>query len=212
MWSPWLTAVPSTNKLAVLLIWLALSLPVGAGSDVANGPAHEGVEVAIDLPLVDHRRNEAGTNGAGLCVWASLDMAGKWANVAELRGLWAHMKAQPGGGWPERVDKVLAELAPNLPYVQYEGSDMAVLDAAIRTGRAACVTLGYADFYGGQTIAHMVLLAHLDKKWAAIIDNNDPTHWTWMSREEFRKRWIHPSGKGWAVVLIAPPPPPPPTN
>lgn len=199
-----------------MLLWLALSLPAGAGSEieVANGPVHEGIEVAIDLPMPDHRQNEAGTDGAGLCVWATLDMAGRWANIPELRGLFSHMKQQPGGGWPERVERVMAELAPNVPYVQYEGSDPSILDAAIRSGRPVGITYGYGNgkLYRGQTIAHMVLLVHLDDKWACIIDNNDPLHCTWLTRPELLNRWTHPTGKGWAVVFIAPPPPPIPTN
>lgn len=202
----------SKSKLPLLLVLIALGVPAGAGSELATGPVYKGVEAAIDLPMADHRKNEAGIDGAGLCVWASIEMAAKWENIRELADLWAHMKKQKGGGWPERVTKVLGELAPDLVVIQYEGDDPAILDAAIKSGRPPLVTLGYGEYYKMQTIAHMVLLAHLDSQWAAIIDNNDPAHWTWMPREEFLKRWKHPSGKGWAVVLLAPPPPPPPTN
>lgn len=197
-----------------MLVVTAATLRGGFDSEVeiANGNIHRGVEAAIDLPLSDHRKNEAGTDGAGLCVWASIDMLAKWGGVDELQDLFARMKRQKGGGWPERVARVLDELAPSLPYVQYEGSNPAILDAAMRTGRPAGITYGYGKFYNNQTIAHMVVLAHLDDEFAAVIDNNNPGKWTWMSRAELLKRWVHPSGQGWAVVLLAPPPPLPPTN
>lgn len=195
------------------LVVLAATLGPVRGQEVANGPVHDGVEVTIDLPAAHHRRNEGGTDGAGLCVWAAIEMAGKWSNVESLAGLWATMKAQPGGGWPERVDRVLQEVAPDLAYVQYEGADPTIMEAALRSGRAVCITYGYGEFYrrrGSDTIAHMVLLVHLDATKAAIIDSNDPEHVTWMSRSELLKRWVHPTGQGWTVVLLAPPPPPAP--
>jgi hypothetical protein len=65
---------------------------------------------------------------------------------------------------------------------------------------------GRDDFYRS-FVYHMVSLAHLDATRAAIIDNNRPGAWLWMSRADFLSRWRGSNG-GWAVVLLAPPPPP----
>jgi hypothetical protein len=183
----------------------------GGRSEVATGPVYNGVEVAIDLPVREHVRNfGAPKDGQGLCVFASLTMAARWSGTEELYNL-IH-QVPYGGGWPAKVDYYLGKIAPDLPYVQYQGTDPAILDQAIALGRPVCVTYGYGEFYSNKTIAHMVLLAHLDNELAAIIDNNDPDHWTWMSRAEFLKRAKHPSGQFWAVVLLDPPPPLVPTN
>jgi hypothetical protein len=55
----------------------------------------------------------------------------------------------------------------------------------------------------------MVNLAHLDAERGAIIDNNRPGSWVWMTRAEFLARWRGNSG-GWAIVFLAAPPPPHP--
>lgn len=185
-----------------------------AESAVVDGPIHNGVEIEIDLPAEQHVKNFGVPLGAkrpvGLCVFATLDMDARWHNVRELIGIIHKIKV--GGGWPEKVDEVIKEFAPNLKIVQYEGADPSILDKAIQDGRPAGVTYGYGERYQMETIAHMVLLVHLDDKWAAILDNNYPGTYEWMSRAEFLRRWVHPKGKGWAYVMLAPPPPPIPHN
>jgi hypothetical protein len=176
-----------------------------------NGPVHEGVEVDVDLPLSQHVKNfGAPADGQGLCVFASLDMAARWHNARQLVDV-IH-RVNQGGGWPEKVDEVMKEVAPGVLYEQYQGTDPRFLDRTIKNGGAVCVTYGYGERYGMKTIYHMVLLVHLDSAKACIIDNNFPGTFEWMSRDEFLRRWAHPTGKGWAVALIAPPPPPPPRN
>lgn len=179
-----------------------------------GGPSlDDGTEVTVHLPESQHVKNiGAPADGLGLCVFASMDMAARWHNVTELEGIIG--KIREGGGWPEKVDQVLGLHAPNLDYVQYEGANPAILDQAMAENRAACVTYGYGERYGGKTIYHMVLLVHLDDKVACILDNNFPgaNNLEWMTRREFLRRWMHPHGQGWAFVLLAPPPPPIPTN
>ena len=201
----------------VLLALVAIALC--AGGATVGGNRLGSAEAVIDLPIAKHVKNTAGTDGAGLCVWASLQMHANWVEADKLKDIMIQMQKEPGGGWPERVTRKMKEVAPDIPYVQYEGSDPSVLDLAMKTGRPACVTYGYGERYNNQTIAHMVLLAHLDpegarngKPLAAIIDNNFPGTWEWMTREEFLKRWKHPNGEGWAVVILLSPPPPIPAN
>lgn len=194
---------------------LAISAKAGE-TEVANGPVHNGVEVQIDLPKSDLRENlPSDVDKAGLCVWTSIDMAALWMGIQELIGIRDVMRKEPGGGWPERVEKVIKAKAPHVDFVQYEGSDASILDATIKTGRPVCITYGYGDFYrkrGLAKISHMVLLVHLDSKWAAIRDNNDVEQITWMPREELLKRAMYPSGKFWSVSILGTPPPPIPRN
>lgn len=178
---------------------------------VVDGPIHDGVEIQVDLPKSEHVKNfGAPADGKGLCVFASMTMAARWHHVRELADI-IH-KVNEGGGWPEKVDGVFKQYAPGLKYVQYEGTDPAILDKALGEDRPACVTYGYGERYGMQTIYHMVLLVHIDAKWAVVLDNNFPGTFEWMERGEFLKRWVHPSGKGWAYVMLVPPPPPAPHN
>ena len=101
------------------------------------------------------------------------------------------MKKEPGGGYPDKVDRMIAKYGKGAAYLQYEGKDPAILRAALATGRLPCVTYnGHEPHYGG-SVAHMVTLPHLSEKWACISDNNfikDSQH-VWMSPDEFLKRW-----------------------
>lgn len=182
-----------------------------AGDAVVSGAEHDGKEIAIDLPAAQHVRNfGAPKDGKGLCVFASLTMDARWHNCRELFDLIQHV--DEGGGWPEKVDAILKERAPGLKYAQYEGTDPAVLDKAITDGDCVCVSYGFSERYGKDTIYHMVNLVHIDAETAVVLDNNFPGTYEWMSRDEFLRRWAHPSGKGWAIVMLLPPPPPPPRN
>ncbi len=170
----------------------------------------------IDIPVSRHIRNTGGSDGAGLCVFTSGQLAADWQHVRELDGWRKWMERRPGGGWPEKVDDCLTKFCKEKgvavpPYVQHTGGDVKFLELAIATGRMPSVTYaGRDDFYNSR-IAHMVNLAHLDKESAAIIDNNRPGKWVWMSRSEFLDRWRDMQG-GWAYVFLAPPPPPHPTK
>lgn len=181
-----------------------------AASEI-DGPSHNGVDVSVDLPVEQHVKNfGAPKDGKGLCVFASMDMAARWHHMADLIDV-IH-KVPEGGGWPQKVDKVIKQLAPDRKYVQYEGTDPAILDGAMASRAAACVTYGTGERYQLQTIYHMVLLVHLDAKTACIVDNNFPGTFEWMTRAEFLTRWKHPSGQGWAIVFLESPPPPIPRS
>lgn len=201
---------PSDALLALVAMAGLASADLGRHAQV-GGNLFEGTEVAIDLPVEQHVHNVAAPgDGAGCCVFASMDMAARWGNVKPLYGV--EKKLRYGGGWPEKVDETFKQYAPDLSYAQYLGSDPTFLEAAIKTGRPVCVTYGYGERYGMSTIAHMVILVHFDSRLACIIDNNFPGTFEWMSRDEFLRRWKHPHGTGWAYVLLAPPPPPMPSN
>jgi hypothetical protein len=201
-----------------LVVLLSLLHPLAA----AAGPSQVGgrlspdgkEEIALDLPGSEHMKNVPGRDGAGCCVFTSIEHAGRWANVEQLRGFQQKVaKNEPGGGWPSKLDRMLAKYAPQVEYVQYSGTDPSILRLALKTGRMPGVTYGYSPRYGGR-IAHMVNLVHLSDRWAAVLDNNFPgeNQYEWMSPGEFLYRWKLGDTQGWAVIPLAPPPPPIPVN
>ncbi|CAB4220107.1 hypothetical protein UFOVP1620_35 [uncultured Caudovirales phage] len=169
-------------------------------------------EIQIDLPGTQQMKNTGGKDGAGLCVFTSIEHSGRWQNVDSILGLQQKMTREQGGGYPSKVEKMLAKYCDGAQYLQYEGSDPALIKLALTTGRMPSVTYGYSPRYSGK-IAHMVNAVHLTEKWAAILDNNFPgdTKYEWMTPAEFKKRWVS-GGGGWCVVVLAPPPPPMPYN
>ncbi len=192
-----------------------------------GGPVSpEGVQVALDLPRELHMRNTGGSDGprgpgsgSGLCVWTSLNHAAYWSNIELLFKLQDYAKQRPGGGYPAKVDKYMVDIAkekgvPTPRYVQIESRDPSLLRAAIRSGRMVSTTYCYSPSgrYGGQRIAHMVTLLHLDATRACVLDNNFPGTYEWMTADEYLRCATGGSGNFWAVVFAAPGPPPPPRN
>jgi hypothetical protein len=204
---------------------------VPAGITTTKGPVGPaGVRAICDLPAPEHLMNRGGNDrtrdnprgepgkGYGLCVFTSVEVASRWQWVRELAGFQEWMTRHPGGGYPEKLDRMIAAYCrehsvPTPTYVQHTGGDESFLDLAVKTDRLPCVTYAgmdgfYKDAWGRDTwIDHMVNLAHLDADTAAIIDNNRPGAWVWMSRKDFLVRW-RARGSGWAVVLLHSPPPP----
>lgn len=211
---------PGDGTLGQLAAWLGRWEPqASAGEIVAGGSVGpKGNEVAVDLPDEMRMHNTGGIgprgpgSGAGLCVFTSIEHAAKWQNERKLWGLQQKMTHEPGGGYPQKVDKMLAKYGPGAQFVQYEGRDPAILELALRTGRMPGVTYNGHDgvFYHG-VIAHMLNLVYLDKDNAAILDSNNEHKILWMSRQEFLDRWCG-RGNGWAVVLLSARPPMPPRN
>jgi hypothetical protein len=139
--------------------------------------------------------------------------------VPPLTEVFEWMRTKPGGGWPEKVDRVIADLCkakrmPRPDYLQVEGNDFELLRRACRTGRMPGVTYAFSPTgrYGKARIAHMVNLVHADERWCAVLDNNFPGTIEWMSPAEFQRTWTGGSGHGWAVILLAEGPPPAPSN
>jgi len=185
------------------------------GASVGGPVSPEGTPAQVALPVAMHMKNVGGSDGAGLCVFTSIEMDARWQNVPELDGLQSYMRRRPGGGYPAKVDSVLKAFCagkgvPVPPYVQVESKDLEILRLAMKTGRPCAITQGYLPGYRGR-IAHMVCLAHAGKpgeSWA-ILDNNYPGRWAWMSEAEFLKSYAA-WGNGWAVILLNPGPPPEP--
>ena len=224
---------PGPRALLAAVLPLVLLAGVVLADDIRpGGPVLDGTRATCDLDKSQHIRNVGGSDGAGLCVFTSCEVAdSRWQRGA-LAGFQKWMTARPGGGYPDKLDQCITqfcrEMKRDIPnYAQHTGGDEAFLDLALKTGRMVGVTYaGQDDFYRGQTIAHMVDLAHLDADRAAVIDNNRPGVWVWMTRKQFLARWRGeddngspltlpvglgrqaPVGGGWAVVFLDPPPPP----
>jgi hypothetical protein len=181
------------------------------GKLTVGGPTSpSGTEVTCDLPVSQRTKNVGGRDGAGLCVFSSIGHAARWQNEKRLVDFQKEMTKEPGGGYPEKVDRMIAKYGKGTPYIQYEGHDATILKLALKTGRMPSVTYdGHDPHYNG-SIAHMVNLIYLDDQEACILDNNfvGEKELVWMSAKEFQQRWT--GDGGWAVILLAPPPPPPP--
>jgi ketol-acid reductoisomerase len=130
------------------------------------------------------------------------------------------MTKYPGGGWPEKVDKMIEKICTERKtskpaYLQVEGADLEIIKLALKTGRMPCTTYSISPTgrYGGQKIAHMVNTVHMDETWAAVLDNNYPGDdaYEWMDLAAYRRAYASGS-TGWTVILLANPPPPPPKN
>ena len=173
---------------------------------------HDGAEIRADLDRDLRIRNTVGTDGLGLCVWASLTMGALYHNCEPLFDLFEGMQRERGGGWPSRVDEKMREKAPEVRYEQWVGDDLSFIRSQVDRGRMVCATYGYGELYHMQTIAHMVCVVGLTDEWACVLDNNDPEHIWWMDPAEYLRRFVHPSNQGWAVAIALPPPPPAPHN
>jgi hypothetical protein len=175
--------------------WAALASPAVAGAD----------EPAVDLlavPRAHRPNNVGGRDGAGLCVFTSIQYAAWWQCEPRLKDFQQKMRAEPGGGYPQKVDAMIAKHGSGAQYIQYQGSDPSVIEMALKTGRVPCIT------WGGN---HMLNCVHLDPQRAGIVDNNAPDKVSWYPREQFLSKWRQ-GGGGWVVVLLNPPPAPPPTG
>lgn len=193
--------------------------PVGAIAGTVGGPSSpDGKdEVDCDLPVSQRQRNTGGRDGAGLCVFTSIMHAARYQNEPRLANFQQQMKAERGGGYPEKVDVMIAKYGSGTRYIQYEGSDDKILEAAIKSGRMPSVTYNGRDpHYGNRSIAHMVNLVAFDRAsgWAAVLDNNyiGERELVWLPINDFLSRWKGGGSSGWVHILLQPPPPPVPRN
>lgn len=206
----------------LLLMSALLCLPFALAGAASVGPAApDGTPPLVSMAGHLYQRNIDSPAGSreGCCVFRSTSNAALWQNVPELRGFpeWLRTKRLSGGGSPGNYGPRLTALCrergvPEPPYVMVTAMDLGFLRTALASRRMVIITYSLSPTrrYGGGRIYHMVNLIHLDEKWAAIMDNNDPYFGEgkaeWMSIDEFRRS----CAPGWAICLLAPPPPLPP--
>lgn len=173
-----------------------------------GGETYRGVRSHVVIPLEQRQRNTGGSDGAGLCVIASIKTNGNYQGLGpEVVKLWEEAQRRPGGYSPSKLERLLAEITPDLKYASYVGSDPAVLHRLSKAGYPIGATMNTGRLYNYMPIAHMVSLVHYDeeKDLAAVIDNNKPEVYAWMPAQEFARRW-NGIGGGWAFVWDYPPP------
>src|SRR5579884_2261334 len=178
------------KKLAAVLVLCTAPLVLAIDSD---GPVHQGAVVQIDYPAAKFVKNTGGRDGAGLCVFTSIQFAAEWANVEQLKDFQKWMRDKPGGGWPDKVDQMIArKCGGNAPlYLQYEGKDPTIIRRAVESGRIACVTYDGRDPFYKTHIEHMVCVVGYTDQWVTILDNNQGVdRLIWLTPSEFLSRWI----------------------
>jgi hypothetical protein len=190
----------------LLVLWLTVSAT--AAPQLGGAVAPDGkTRVTIDMPLSLRHANTAGRDGYGLCVFWSITHAARWQKESPLEDFGTFMEKERGGGWPEKVDQMIAKHAPGVDYFQYEGRDPVAIQALLQGGRMPSVTYCGLDPHYRGAISHMVNVVHYDERWVAILDNNyiGENDLVWMTPAEFLERW-RGKGSGWVVGLFKEPP------
>lgn len=196
--------------------WLALPRAARAqegpdhrGEVVTDEPVYRGKTANAAIPGPQHFKNEPGSDGAGLCVYASNTIDGVFQDVPELRDgrdsrLWRYVKGRPGGSYPEKFQRDLEAVEFRTKWLQFEGTSdeaLSIIRHYNEQGLPVAVTMNTGALYGYRPIHHMVSLVHIDDDDACIVDNNDPGKYHWMPRDEFARRFMD-GPKGWFVVIL----------
>lgn len=194
---------------ALLLLALLAQTPDARGEVATREDTYQGQ--AASAPILDkfHIRNEGGSDGAGLCVYASVVMAGATQGVADLAtlkasALWRHAKSRPGGSYPEKLARDLNAVYPFEKYgekwQQYTGTDFEVLEKWSKEGRTVASTMNTGGLYNYQPIHHMIdVIGFKRGGYAGVVDNNEPYIRRWMPAKEFERRAID-GGTAWFFI------------
>lgn len=156
------------------------------------------------IPRIDIERslrqvNWVGRQGEGSCTHATLVMILRHQGRVDAAARW---RRKYGGG--ETFQSLSAKLdAERVRWAgTYRQNDVHFLEWAVATRRGCLVTCK-----GG---AHAVLLIHLDKKHAGLIDDNRPDEVIWASRQRFLSEWFN--SNSWAMTILGTPPSPKPCS
>jgi hypothetical protein len=189
--------------LAALL--LVNQTPDGRGEVALDAPKYQGQSASAPIPAAMHIRNEGGSNGAGLCVIASVLCNGRYQGVPALKDgkaseLWRGAKSRPGGYYPGKLRELVEKTVPGETYASFEQRDPTILDTLSRKGLPIGATMSTGAMYNYRPIHHMISLVHYRTEgYACVVDNNDPGHFRWMPAAEFARRWVD-GATGWAWI------------
>jgi len=174
--------------------------PVLGGIVSPDGQTHSVLWVdSIEWP------HNIASAGLGCCSFRALDYCARLQDEPALVGLPEKMVHDhiPGGGYPEKVDRIIAKYAPAAHYWNDTSGDVRILAAAWRSQRPVCIDYSGHDPHYQGSIAHCVTLIAYDPEhdWTAILDNNFPRtdQIVWMSRRGLKQRW-----HGWNYGLLKP--------
>lgn len=164
-------------------------------TQIGKSQPAKGSRPQLVIPQSWRVHNWLGPKGEGSCVHATMTMLfygqGKTAFAEYYR------KHMGDGEWDVDLAKKLDAMGVKYAYTSEKG-DVKFLEWACRTHRGCGVTV-----MGGK---HMVLLCHLDKQWAGIIDNNYERKVKWVPRQTFISEWLN--SNSWAITPTYTPQPP----
>lgn len=190
----------------LFLLLVLAQTPDNRGEVATRTDSWQGQHASAPIPDKFHIRNEGGSDGLGLCVYASAVMAGATQGVADLAelkqsALWKHAKSRPGGSWPEKLAKDLNTVYPFEKYgerwQQYVGTDFDILAQWSDQGRVVCSTMNTGALYNYKPIHHMINVIGFKRGgYAGVVDNNEPGVRRWMPAKEFERRAID-GGTAW---------------
>ena len=134
-----------------------LDEPQAGGGPVEGGRLSPDGAVALvcDLPATERKKNIA-SKGLGCCVFRSIEYAARWQHAPELYDLPEKMREAgiAGGGYPEKVTRILQQFGPDVSYLQDTSGDPEILEAILKTGRLPCITYNGHDCHYSGNIAH----------------------------------------------------------
>jgi hypothetical protein len=204
------------NRTALVL--MLLLLPAAARAQSLDGrreielnePVYQGTRATAPIEDKNRIQNEGGSDGAGLCVIASLVQNGQQQGVPMTAGgkdspLWRAAKRRPGGYSPGKLEALLNEIDPEEPWASYVGTDPEVLRKVLALGYPVGITYSWGDKYPGR-IHHMVSGELDGSNLYMVADNNrvdpgfvdHPKH-TVMTQAEGEARAID-GGTYWLFV------------
>lgn len=225
---------PARRLFAALATSLVLAGPAesqvrGPAPAVLDRPVYQGHAAHAPVPAKLHVKNEAGSNGLGLCVISSVlsdglaqqvpglnipgpgesNLPGRSDKVSDAPGkgsqLWRLAKARPGGYDPYKLPELIEEI--------YGSKDRAPAGATYVNIQSKDVsvlqTLTHKGIPVGITVdngSHMVSLDEFTVGGVAIWhDNNDPARWHAEPASTFVQRiTCPPTGLFWAFAWTKP--------
>ncbi len=139
----------------------------------------------VKIPAVMRESNYYST---GSCVHATLVTLLRWQGKEGVAREWR--REFYGGEYASTIARKMD--SRGIRYAYITNGDVKFLEWACRTRRGCGIAIN-----GG---AHMVTLVHLDEEWAAILDNNNTSKFTWIPRGDLIAEWK--ASYGWAVTPL----------
>lgn len=199
-------------------------------ANTKSGELAPGIVVDCDYPLHRRMKNVGGSDGAGLCVFTSIEHFLDWFHMTKHLGFREWMRSKPGGGYPEKVTRTFRDYCkekglpmPDLLQVTTTNQMplkrvIDLMAEAVQNGYMVGATYCYSPTrrYNGQTIAHMVNIVGArvgpGKNLWVVLDNNYIDELEWMDEATFEKVFSGNGGGWWLTLLNEADPPPIPRN
>lgn len=176
----------------------------GAAPQLGGLASPDGAVQALPIPADYVWPRNISSRGLGCCTFRACDYAARIQHVAALVQLPEQMVQAgiPGGGWPEKLDAMIARFGGGASYWSDTSRSLDLLEAAVASGRVPCIDYTGRDPHYRGPIAHCVCVIACSREhgWIAIWDNNYPQldQIVWMSVADFMRRW-----PGWCYGLFA---------